>query len=44
MTLKVYPDDACLEYEAVFYAWGGEDGDNTIYCPIYVGDFWDVLL
>ncbi|KAL9616847.1 MAG: hypothetical protein Q9160_008303 [Pyrenula sp. 1 TL-2023] len=44
MTLDVFPNDACPEYEAVSYAWGGEDGDNTSCHPVYVGDFWDILL
>ncbi|KAK5657179.1 hypothetical protein OQA88_3237 [Cercophora sp. LCS_1] len=34
-----YPD-----YEAVSYAWGGEDGDSSATCPLFVGPFWDLLL
>lgn len=44
ITLESYEDDDCPEYEAVFYAWGGEDNDYTRDKPVYVGEFWDVLL
>lgn len=42
--LEAYKQDACPEYEAVSYAWGGEDGDNRLCEPVYVGPHWDVLL
>lgn len=42
--LEVYQQNACPEYEAVSYAWGGEDGDDELCEPVYVGSHWDVLL
>ncbi|KAF2687985.1 hypothetical protein K458DRAFT_332531, partial [Lentithecium fluviatile CBS 122367] len=44
VTLEVYNDDDHPEYECASYTWGGEDGDSTLCCPIYVGSYWDVLL
>ncbi|CAG9976095.1 unnamed protein product [Clonostachys byssicola] len=44
LTLEVYNLDDCPEYEAVSYTWAGENGDNTLSQPIYVGPFWDILL
>lgn len=42
--LETYRRDACPEYETTSYAWGGEDGDNTSCYPIFVGEYWDILL
>ncbi|XEV05057.1 hypothetical protein FSHL1_010344 [Fusarium sambucinum] len=39
-----YQIDSCPEYETVSYCWGGEDGDARQNRPVYVGDYWDVLL
>ncbi|KAK0099396.1 hypothetical protein ONS95_003531 [Cadophora gregata] len=44
VTLETYDDDDYPEYETVSYAWGGEDGDVTKCRPVYVGEYWDVLL
>ncbi|KAM0426100.1 hypothetical protein ACHAPT_008731 [Fusarium lateritium] len=44
VNLEVYDLDDCPEYEAVSYTWAGEDGDNKLCKPIYVGPFWDCLL
>ncbi|EJT75355.1 hypothetical protein GGTG_05292 [Gaeumannomyces tritici R3-111a-1] len=41
--LKAYNDDDCPEYEAVSYAWGGEDGNSLPCRPVYVGRPWDLL-
>lgn len=32
------------EYETASYTWGGEDNNNERSQPIYIGDYWDVLL
>ncbi|KAL8419166.1 hypothetical protein RB594_002390 [Gaeumannomyces avenae] len=42
--LETFPLDDCPEYEAMSYAWGGENGDSTRRHPIYVGPYWDVLV
>ncbi|KAF4440043.1 HET-domain-containing protein [Fusarium austroafricanum] len=42
--LRDYRLDDCPEYETVSYCWGGEDGDSKRYSPVYLGDYWDVLL
>ncbi|KAG8668350.1 hypothetical protein FPOAC1_007729 [Fusarium poae] len=42
--LKDYQIDNCPEYETVSYCWGGEDGDTRRRQPVYIGDYWDVLL
>ena len=42
--LETYEDDDCPEYETVSYAWGGENNDYTRDKPVYVGEFWDILL
>ena len=42
--LEVYKQDECPEYETVSYAWGGENGDNSLSQPVFVGPYWDVLL
>ncbi|PWY80880.1 HET-domain-containing protein [Aspergillus sclerotioniger CBS 115572] len=34
----------CLDYETVSYMWGGEDGDYTLCCPVFVGPHWDLML
>lgn len=44
VTLETCQDDDYPEYETVSYAWGGENGDNTRRNPIYIGQYWDVLL
>ncbi|CAM1511838.1 Fc.00g093510.m01.CDS01 [Cosmosporella sp. VM-42] len=44
LTLEVYDLEDCPEYETASYTWAGEDGDAALCRPIYVGDFWDVLL
>ncbi|KAF6804910.1 heterokaryon incompatibility protein HET-6-like protein [Colletotrichum sojae] len=43
VALEVHDLENCPEYEAVSYTWGGENGDSTRYCPVYIGPFWDVL-
>ncbi|RSL63377.1 hypothetical protein CEP53_004424 [Fusarium sp. AF-6] len=42
--LETYSDREFPEYEAVSYTWGGEDGDATLRHPVYVGEYWDILL
>lgn len=42
--LEEYSFDDCPEYETVSYLWGGEDGDSTLCKPVYVGEFWDIVL
>ncbi|KAK4459749.1 heterokaryon incompatibility protein-domain-containing protein, partial [Cladorrhinum samala] len=32
------------QYETASYTWGGEDDNNERAQPIYIGDYWDVLL
>ncbi|KAL9116191.1 MAG: hypothetical protein Q9227_000562 [Pyrenula ochraceoflavens] len=44
ITLESHPDNDCPEYETASYAWGGEEGDSTPCRPVYVGEYWDVLL
>ncbi|RSM08375.1 hypothetical protein CDV31_008187 [Fusarium ambrosium] len=43
-SLEAYRTDDCPEYEAVSYCWGGENGDSTLCKPVFLGDYWDVLL
>ncbi|RTE73550.1 hypothetical protein BHE90_012033 [Fusarium euwallaceae] len=43
-SLEAYRTDDCPEYEAVSYCWGGENGDATLCKPVFLGDYWDVLL
>lgn len=43
-SLEAYQIDDCPEYETVSYCWGGEDGDATLCKPVFLGDYWDVLL
>ncbi|KAF4449054.1 heterokaryon incompatibility het-6 [Fusarium albosuccineum] len=42
--LEDHRTDDCPEYEAVSYCWGGEDGNSKRSHPIYLGDYWDILL
>ncbi|KAF4956131.1 hypothetical protein FSARC_11661 [Fusarium sarcochroum] len=44
VSLETYQDEKSPEYEAVSCSWGGEDGNDTLRHPIYVGDYWDILL
>ena len=39
VSLETYSDDSHPEYETVSYIWGGEDGDNSLRRPIFVGDY-----
>ncbi|KAF4446148.1 heterokaryon incompatibility HET-6 [Fusarium albosuccineum] len=43
-TLETHPMDDCPEYETVSYCWGGENNDTERRNPVYIGDWWDVLL
>jgi hypothetical protein len=43
LTLGVFADDNCPDYETVSYTWGGEEGDYSFSQPIFVGPFWDIL-
>lgn len=43
VSLEVYNDRNCPEYETVSYTWGGEDGDYSLSRLIFVGPYWDVL-
>ncbi|KAK3360705.1 heterokaryon incompatibility protein-domain-containing protein, partial [Lasiosphaeria hispida] len=42
--LETHRDYCCPEYEAMSYSWGGENGDSSSCCPLFVGPHWDVLL
>ncbi|KAK4443657.1 heterokaryon incompatibility protein-domain-containing protein [Podospora aff. communis PSN243] len=44
LSLETYGDDRYPEHECVSYTWGGEDGDDSLCRPAYVGPYWDVLL
>ena len=44
ITLETYPNDGCPEYETISYAWGGEDGNSDQRHPVYVGEYWNVML
>ncbi|KAI1078672.1 hypothetical protein F5B20DRAFT_591239 [Whalleya microplaca] len=44
LKLETFSFDDCPEYEPTSYAWAGEDGDSNPCCPIYVGEYYDVLL
>ncbi|KAE9378860.1 HET-domain-containing protein, partial [Stipitochalara longipes BDJ] len=44
LNLEVYQDHNCPDYEATSYTWGGEDNDSELCHPIYIGDYWDILL
>ncbi|KAL2682857.1 hypothetical protein Neosp_007315 [[Neocosmospora] mangrovei] len=44
LSLETYNDGNFPDYEAVSYTWGGEDGDDTLRHPVYIGDHWDILL
>ncbi|KAJ3544749.1 hypothetical protein NM208_g2888 [Fusarium decemcellulare] len=43
-TLETHPMDDCPEYETVSYCWGGENNDTERRHPVYIGDWYDVLL
>ncbi|KAI8716223.1 HET domain-containing protein [Fusarium sp. LHS14.1] len=43
-SLEAYQVDDCPEYETVSYCWGGENGDATLCRPVFLGDYWDILL
>ncbi|KAK4208167.1 heterokaryon incompatibility protein-domain-containing protein [Rhypophila decipiens] len=43
VSLEVFSDHNCPEYETVSYTWGGEEGDYSLSRPIFIGPFWDVL-
>lgn len=44
LSLETYKHIGCPEYETVSYTWGGEEGDNTVSEPVFIGPFWDVSL
>ncbi|KAI1752799.1 heterokaryon incompatibility protein-domain-containing protein [Xylaria castorea] len=46
LTLEMYEDDNCPEYEAFSYTWAGEhpeDEGQHLCRPVYIGSSWDVL-
>lgn len=43
-TLETYEIHDCPEYETTSYTWGGEDDDASLCEPVYLGDYWDVLM
>lgn len=43
VSLEVFEQDNCPEYETVSYTWAGEDGQTIINNVIYVGTFWDIM-
>ncbi|KAF5027530.1 hypothetical protein F66182_347 [Fusarium sp. NRRL 66182] len=42
--LETHELGQCPDYETVSYSWGGEDGNQRLCRPIYIGEFWDILL
>jgi len=44
VTMHIFPDDDCPEYEAVSYTWRSEDGSSAAEQPVFVGPWWDVIL
>jgi hypothetical protein len=44
VSLETFSNDSHPEYETVSYIWGGENGDNSLRGPIFIGSYWDVLL
>lgn len=42
--LEDYQLGDCPEYETVSYCWGGENGRIDRFHPVYLGDYWDILL
>ncbi|EEU34792.1 uncharacterized protein NECHADRAFT_82416 [Fusarium vanettenii 77-13-4] len=43
-SFEAYQTDDCPEYETVSYCWGGENDDATLCKPVFLGDYWDILL
>ncbi|KZL79843.1 hypothetical protein CI238_02338 [Colletotrichum incanum] len=43
LSFDVFQDDHHPDYDTVSYTWGGEEDDNRRICPIFVGDYWDIL-
>lgn len=43
-SLEAYQTNDCPEYETVSYCWGGENDDTTLCKPVFLGDYWDILL
>jgi hypothetical protein len=44
LDLEQHDLDDCPEYEAISYAWAGEDDDGQCSGPTFIGDFNDVAL
>jgi hypothetical protein len=44
LSLETFADDKHPEYECTSYSWGGEDGDSSLCRPLFIGDYWDVLM
>lgn len=44
INLEVHSNDGGPEYEALSYAWGGENGDSSQTWPLFIGPYWDVML
>ncbi|KAH3953372.1 hypothetical protein HBI56_113400 [Parastagonospora nodorum] len=44
LTLEIVADHDHPEYECASYSWGGEEGDSSLCQPVYIGDYWDILL
>ncbi|KAF4452156.1 heterokaryon incompatibility HET-6 [Fusarium albosuccineum] len=42
--LEVYENERCPEYETTSYTWADEDGNGSFCKPIFIGQYWDVLL
>jgi Heterokaryon incompatibility protein (HET) len=47
--IHAYFEGACLRsssipvYEALSYTWADESGDSTRRCPIFIGQYWDIV-
>ncbi|KAH8881799.1 hypothetical protein GQ53DRAFT_667154 [Thozetella sp. PMI_491] len=44
VSIKVYRYENCPEYETVSYTWGGENQASRLCRPIYVDDYYDILM
>ncbi|KAF0329345.1 hypothetical protein GQ607_003294, partial [Colletotrichum asianum] len=43
LSFDIFEDDHYPDYDAVSYAWGGENNNRDHNSVIYIGDYWDVL-
>ncbi|KAF4849562.1 Heterokaryon incompatibility protein 6, OR allele [Colletotrichum siamense] len=43
LSFDIFEDNHRPDYDAVSYAWGGEDNNRDHNSPIYIGEYWDIL-